>query len=209
MIIVFLGASGTGKGTHAKIIGKKMGINHFSMGDALREAAKEKNDLGKKIDSYVKAGKLVPFEWTIKLFKKALKSPKYKKGIVIDGFPRNMDQANSIDKIATIDKLVVMELSEKEIVKRLSGRWTCKECGEIYNIPNKIPKKEGLCDKCDGKLYQREDDKPAAIKQRFQFFEKEVMPVIKHYEKKGIVVKVSSKGSIEEVSKRVEKVVLN
>lgn len=206
MIIIMLGPQGSGKGTHSDILGTKLGLGHLSMGEALREAAKEKTALGKRIEGILNKGELVPFELTIEILKNEMKKPKYKKGIILDGFPRNMQQVQALDKMIKVDKVVEMDLPDDEAIKRLGGRWMCK-CGEIYNIPDKTPARKGVCDKCNCALYQREDDKPAAIKKRLKIYHEETEPVIKHYEKLGIVAHVDCRGSIDDVAKRVEKAV--
>ena len=208
MIIVMLGPQGSGKGTHAKLLGKKMNIEHLSMGDALREAAKSKSALGEKLKKILKTGKLVPFELTIKIFKNEIEKPKYKKGVILDGFPRDMDQVHALDKLVKVDKVIVLLLSDKEAVNRLGGRRTCKECGEIYHIRNKKSKKRGICDVCKGELIKRVDDKPDAIKQRLKVYHSETEDVIKHYAKKGLIIEVSSHGPIKTVENRLEKAVL-
>lgn len=203
-----LGPQGSGKGTHAKLLSEKLNIEHLSMGDALRAAAKSKDVLGKRLQKILTTGKLVPFELTIKILKNEMKKSKYSKGVVLDGFPRDMDQVKALDKILKIDKVIVLQLSDKEAVNRLGRRWTCKKCGEIFNELSKKPKKKGVCDACRGELYQREDDKPKAIKQRLSIYHHDTQPVIKYYEKKGIVVRVSGHGSIKTVEERLEKAAL-
>lgn len=156
MIILFIGAQASGKGTQAKIIAQKKGFVHISTGDLLRAATGE---FRKEIDSYITQGKLVPDELILKLLKERMKQPDCKNGVILDGYPRNLQQAEELEKIEKINKIFEINISDKTAKKRLMGRWNCKKCGIAYNvITAPKPKKGTICDNCNIPLYQREDD---------------------------------------------------
>lgn len=199
MNLVFVGPQASGKGTQAKIISEKLGIVHISAGDLLR---REKGKLMEKIHSYIDFGKLVPDELIIKILKKRISKDDAKKGFILDGFPRNLVQARELKKIAKIDKFVEIFISDELAIKRLSGRFNCENCGALYNtFTSPKPKKEGICDKCGGKLYRRKDDTEEAIKKRLETYHKETEPILEKYS----FVRVDGSASIEEVSKEIIK----
>ncbi|MBI2630203.1 nucleoside monophosphate kinase [Candidatus Pacearchaeota archaeon] len=179
MKLIFLGIQGSGKGTQAKVISEKLKICHISTGDLLRNAPA---NLKQKIDSYVNSGKLVPDELIIEILKTKLNNEDCKNGFILDGFPRNLNQALELDKIIKIDKVIEIAISDNEALKRLTGRWNCKKCNLIYNVnTSPKPKVAGKCDVCYSGLYQREDDKEEAIKKRIETYHKETFPLIRYY----------------------------
>lgn len=198
-----IGPQGCGKGTHSMKLTEKFNWKYIPVGELLRKNIRKGTKIGKKAEEYVEDGELVPNELVSKMLEKKLE--KIDKGFILDGFPRNLEQAKILDKFAKIDKVVYIDIPKEESIKRLSNRRQCRKCGEIYNLLYKKPEKKGICDKCGGELYQREDDKPEAIKERLDTFEKETKPVIEYYRKKGILEKVDGVGSIEEVNKRIER----
>ncbi len=198
MRLIFLGPPGSGKGTHSKILSKKLGIRHISTGDLIREEEENETELGKQFKKYTEKGKLVPDELVIALLKKHLP----KENFILDGFPRTLEQAKALESITRIDKVIVLEVDEKEIIARLTSRLQCPKCGRIYGKDLR-PKEDEICDVCKVKLIRRTDDKPEVIKERLELYKKETLPVIRYYEKKGIVKRVNANGSVEEVAKRV------
>ncbi len=201
MNIVLLGSPGIGKGTYAEILSEKYNIPHISTGQLFREEMDKKTELGKRVDDYVNHGELVPDQITIKLVKERLKKKDCKNGFLLDGFPRTIQQAKALGKITKIDKVLNFVASEEVIVDRLSGRRTCRECGAIYHIRNVPPKVEGLCDKCGGELYQREDETSEAVRMRMKEYNKKTKPLVDYYEKEDLLVNVDANHPIEEVDK--------
>lgn len=193
MRIVFFGPPGSGKGTYASRISKALKIPHVSTGDIFREEIAKKSALGKVVKAYLDKGKLVPDNIVIEVMKKRLRKHDCKNGCILDGFPRTIAQLKMLDEVAKPDLVINLNVPRNIIITRLSTRRTCKNCGEIYNLLFIKPKKEGICDKCGGKLYQRSDEKPNVIKKRLRVYEKQSKPLINYYRKKGIVKDVVCK----------------
>jgi len=191
MKIVIIGSHGSGKGTYASRLSKIFNITHVSIGDIFRENIANGTELGKKVAKFVNSGDLVPDEITIEITKERLNRPDCKNGFILDDYPRTLKQAQALEKITNIDFAVNLVVPEWLIVKRLANRRTCKNCGEIYNIINVKPKKEGICDKCGGELIQRKDDEEEAIKKGLEKYEIETKPLIDYYKKKGVLRQVS------------------
>lgn len=173
MNIIMLGPPGAGKGTQAKMLVEKFGIPQISTGDMLRAAVAEGTELGKKAKEYMDKGQLVPDEVVIGIVEERLKKSDCEKGFILDGFPRTVPQAEALDKILEkmgkkIDYVINIVVPDVEILKRLTGRRTCKQCGAMYHVIYNPPKQEGVCDKCGGELYQRDDDKEETIKNRLK-----------------------------------------
>ena len=210
MFFVLLGAPGAGKGTQADIIVKEMGLPHVASGDLFRQALKDATPLGKQAESYMKAGKLVPDEITIKMILERIAQPDCKNGCVFDGFPRTLEQAKALDAALekagkSIEKAIYIEVPEAALLDRLTGRYVCRVCQTPYHIRNSPPKKEGVCDKCSGELYQREDDKEETIKERLKVYFAQTMPLLEYYEKRGKLLRVNGNQPIEEVGKEIVK----
>ena len=208
MRIVLLGAPGAGKGTQAKILIEKYGMPQISTGDLLRAAVSAGTALGKEAKSYMDKGELVPDSVVLGMVEERLKQDDCKKGYILDGFPRNTAQAEALDKmLAALNMSLTAALSVdvpfEDLMKRLTGRRTCKGCGQMYNIFFKAPAKEGVCDKCSGELFQRDDDKEATIKKRLEVYTAQTEPLIGYYKSKGIVKTVSGTGSIDDIFKKV------
>lgn len=188
MKLVIFGPPGSGKGTYASRLKSKLDIVTISTGDIFREAIKQGTELGKKIKKYLDSGQLVPDETVIKVVRNRITRPDCKRGFILDGFPRTVEQAKALGETVKIDAIINLLIPEQIIIERLSNRRTCKNCGEIYNLKTLKPKKEGICDKCGGPLIQRKDDTISVIKERFQVFEKQTRPLIKHYKNKTPLV---------------------
>lgn len=192
MNIVMLGAPGTGKGTAAKMLAKKLNLPHISTGDMFREQIKNETELGKEAKQYMDKGELVPDEVTIKMLKERLNGDDVENGAVLDGFPRTGVQAVSLDNMlkemnAKVDMALNIDVPFDEIVERIANRRSCKGCSEIYNVVFNPPKVEGICDKCGGELYQREDQKPEIVQNRLEIYKNTAEELIKYYEGKNVL----------------------
>ncbi|MCX6004321.1 MAG: adenylate kinase [Chloroflexi bacterium] len=210
MFFVLLGAPGAGKGTQADIIVKEMSLPHVASGDLFRQAVKNGTELGKQAESYMKAGKLVPDEITIKMITERIAQQDCRDGCVFDGFPRTMEQAKALDASLekqgkSIEKAIYIEVPESALLDRLTGRFVCRTCQSPYHKKNSPPKKEGVCDKCSGELYQRADDQEATIKERLKAYFAQTMPLLEYYDKKGRLFRVNGNQHISEVGKDIVK----
>ncbi len=208
MRIVLLGAPGAGKGTQAKKLIEKYGMPQISTGDLLRAAVGAGTPLGKEAKSYMDKGELVPDRVVLGMVEERLKQDDCKKGYILDGFPRNTAQAEALDKMLgtlgmSLSAALSVDVPFEDLMKRLTGRRTCKACGQMYNIYFKPPAKEGACDKCSGELFQRDDDKEATIKKRLEVYNAQTAPLIDYYGKKGIVKSVTGTGNIDDIFKKV------
>lgn len=205
---MLLGAPGAGKGTQAKKLIEEYGIPQISTGDILRKAVADGTDLGKEAKSYMDKGALVPDSVVIGLVKERISQDDCKKGYILDGFPRNIAQAETLDAVlagmnAPLSIALSVDVGKDNLMKRLTGRRTCKGCQQMYNVHFSSPKQEGVCDKCGGELYQRDDDKEETINNRLDVYEKATAPLIEYYGKKGILKSVSGVGNIEDIFKQV------
>jgi adenylate kinase len=201
--MVFLGAPGVGKGTHSNLIASYYGIQKISTGDILRENVKQGTKLGMQAKKYMDAGGLVPDALVIKLLKDRISRADCKDGFILDGFPRTIPQAEALEKVAKMDLVVNLTAPKSVIVQRLSGRWTCRKCEAIYHETNLPPKKKGICDKCGGELYQREDQKPEVVRNRLGIYERDTAPLIDFYAKGGNLIDVNVEGEVGVVNVRV------
>jgi len=208
MRIILLGPPGAGKGTQAKDLVNKYGIPQISTGDILRKNLAEKTPLGLEAKKFMDAGGLVPDSVVIGIVKERLKEADCKKGYILDGFPRTVPQAEELDKALAemgtpLDKVLSIEVPDEELVKRLSGRRTCRSCQEGYHVMFKAPKVADKCDKCGGELYQRDDDKEEAIKNRLVVYQSSTAPLIAYYTGKGLLRAVDGVGSMGDILKRM------
>ena len=212
MKIILLGPPGSGKGTVAKKMQKELDIPVISTGVILREAIDRNNELGKKVKSVMSKGELVPDYLIMEIIKERVKKKDCDQGYIFDGFPRNIQQANLLEKLnnelsSKIDNVFYFEIPFSEIIQRLSSRRVCKKCGFNYNLSFNPPKKDNICDLCQGGLYQREDDKEETIKNRLQVYSDQTMPLKKFYEEKEILVSVDaylSENAFQEIMKSIE-----
>lgn len=199
MNLIFVGPQGSGKGTQAKIVAEKKGLCHISTGDLLRGA---EGDLKNELDDYMNSGKLVPDELIVKILKERMEKPDCGNGIILDGFPRNSKQAEILDEMLEIDKVIEINIPDKESIRRIEGRMVCIDCGEGYNVETSpMPEKEGLCDKCGGKLIKRDDDTAEAVKKRLEIYHSETEPVLEYYGDK--VLSVNGMKGIDNVSNEI------
>jgi adenylate kinase len=188
MNLILFGAPGAGKGTYASRLSSLFGIVSIATGDMFREEIKRDTSLGRKVAEYVRSGKLVPDGIVIEVLAERLKAREAEKGFILDGFPRTVEQAEALGRIAKINAIVQIVVPEWIIVERLSNRRICSKCGAIYNLRYLKPKKDGVCDKCGGKLYLREDDKPDVVKERLRVYERQTQPLIEYYREKTPII---------------------
>lgn len=176
--IVLIGPQASGKGTQAKRISGKLGVPHISTGDLLRNAPE---DLKEKVDNYMNSGNLVPDELMLDILEKRLEQKDAKKGFVLDGFPRNLKQAEELMKRVSVDKIIGIKLSDETAVERISNRLSCPKCGAVFNTKTKPSKKQGVCDNCNSDLIKREDDKPESVRKRLEIYRNDTEPILEKY----------------------------
>ncbi len=197
MRAIIFGAPGSGKGTYASRLQAKLGINVIVMGDMFRELMKQDTELGKKVKGYVEKGLLVPDDIVIETLKQRLSELPKDNGFIMDGFPRTIEQAKSLQALTSIDVILQLDVPDWIIIERLSSRRVCHNCGTIYNIRFLKPKVEGICDKCGGQLYQRPDDTPEVIAKRLQVYKEQTAPILQHFKEQDIPFVVSTATALE------------
>ena len=198
MKLILLGAPGAGKGTQAEILCKKLNIPSISTGNILRAAIKEGTPTGLKAKSYIDAGALVPDEVIIGIVNERLAQPDCARGYILDGVPRTIAQAEALEKAGIhFDAVVSIEISEEEILSRMTGRRVCEACGSSYNVVAVPPRREGICDNCGGRLIQRKDDTPETVRERLKVYHMETEPLVDFYAKRGLLRPVQSVSSKE------------
>lgn len=208
MYIILLGAPGAGKGTQALMLAEKLELVQVASGDLFRQALAQETELGKQAKVYMEKGQLVPDEITIQMVLERLAAPDCKNGAILDGFPRNLQQAKALDKALVpqskaIDRVAYIKVSEGELLKRLSGRWICRKCQAPYHEVDSPPKVEGKCDRCGGELYQRADDNVETIKNRLEVYFAETSPLIDYYKQADKLLEINGEGGAAEVNKRI------
>ncbi|MEW6386086.1 MAG: adenylate kinase [Thermodesulfobacteriota bacterium] len=210
MNLILLGGPGAGKGTQAKKLIDKYHIPQISTGDILRAAVKDGTPMGKKAKEFMDAGKLVPDEVVIGIVEDRLKQPDCQKGFILDGFPRTVPQAEALDAAlakmgSRLDHVVSIDVDEEALVERLTGRRTCKNaaCGQMFHIKFTPPKQAGVCDKCGGELYQRDDDNETTVRSRLATYNQATKPLIDYYTKKGLVRPIAGVGSIDDIFNKI------
>lgn len=208
MRIVILGAPGSGKGTQAGAISERLGIAHIASGDLFREAQNRGDELGRQVKSYMEQGLLVPDEITIRMILERIAAPDCAGGFILDGFPRTLEQAKALDRALgergeAVDMVLWIEVSREELVRRLGGRFICRDCQTPYHQETSPPRIAGRCDRCGGELYQRPDDSPETVRKRIEVYFEQTAPLLDYYKETGKPVKViDGEGSIEEVEER-------
>lgn len=212
MIIVMLGAPGSGKGTVAKLLTETLNIEHISTGDMFREEIKSGSELGKELENYMSDGKLVPDDVVIKILDERLSRPTAQNGVVLDGFPRTKIQAEHLKELLNakgkkIDVAIQLNIPDEDIIYRTVKRRICsnKDCGAIYNLEFNKPKQEGICDICGSKLYRREDDNEETVKRRIDTYHKRSEPIIKYFEEEGILYTVDLRAQDQVTKQDIEK----
>lgn len=211
MKIIMLGAPGAGKGTQAKLIAEKYGVPHISTGDIFRANIKNGTELGKEAKEYMDKGLLVPDELTVRLLLDRVAQDDCKNGYVLDGFPRTIPQAEVLDKELiklgdSVDFAVDVDVPDENIIRRMSGRRACLNCGATYHIVNIPPKKEGICDVCGSELVLRDDDQPETVKNRLKVYHEQTQPLIEYYTCKGVLRTVDGTLPMEEVFDAIVKI---
>jgi len=212
--LILLGPPGAGKGTQAKRLVELLGVPQISTGDMLRAAVKAESELGKRVTGIMARGELVPDDIVIALFKDRAAQPDAREGFILDGFPRTVNQAEALRKIleqegAHIDHVVSIDVPEEDLVKRLSGRRTCKGCQAMYHLVTSPPKASGRCDQCGGELYQRTDDNEETIRERLRVYRRQTEPLITYYEKAGILRSIAGSGSVNEIFRAISSAIGN
>lgn len=199
MKLILLGAPGAGKGTQAQAISEKYNIPAISTGNILREAVRNKTEMGLKAKAYMDAGDLVPDEIVISMLQERLARPDCENGYILDGFPRNIPQAQALEeKGITMDKVVEIFVEDDRIVERMGGRRVCADCGASYHLEYKRPKQEGICDVCGGELVQRIDDKPETVLDRLAVYHEHTKPLKDFYDNKGLLFVVHGQEEVED-----------
>ena len=206
MKCIFLGPPGAGKGTLAFEVSKLYKIPHISTGDIFRTAIKNQTELGKKVKSVIDSGALVSDDLTIALVKERLDKDDTKNGFILDGFPRTIAQADALQKIEKIDSVINFNISDEDVIKRLSGRRICSSCGQSFHIDFIKPKKEGICDSCGSGLITRPDDMIDSIKKRLETYRKETAPLIDYYSEKNMSIEIDASPSSNEILKKFEEI---
>jgi len=214
MYLVLLGPPGAGKGTQAERLEEELHLPHVASGDLFRENLKNETELGLLAKEYMDKGELVPDDVTIAMVRDRLQRPDCDQGAILDGFPRTQAQALGLDRMLAdmgqrLDGVLYIAVPDEELVRRLSGRWICSQCQTPYHTVFSPSAKEGVCDACDGELYQRDDDKPETVRARLKVYHQQTSPLIDYYRQAGLLVEVDGSGDIETVSAALLKAARN
>src|SRR5919108_846616 len=206
--VVLLGPPGAGKGTQAKLLQEESGACQVSTGDILRKAVAERSPLGREAAEYVRRGELVPDKVIVDLVAEQLKGKECENGFILDGFPRTLSQAESLEKIlrergSGLDRVLSIQVPNRVLIERMSGRRTCKNCSAVYHLAFDPPKQKHVCDRCGGELFQREDDREETITSRLRVYEKQTAPLVDFYRSRGILREIDGSGSVDEIRNRV------
>ena len=212
MRLVFLGPPGAGKGTQARELAHEWGLAHLATGDMLRDALTAGTEVGLEAKRHMDRGALVPDEVIIDLMRERLARPDAARGFIVDGFPRTIAQAEALASLLkdaghALDRVVYFDVSEPELLRRLTGRRICRRCQTAYHLISAPPKRPGVCDKCGGELFQREDDSEATVRHRLEVYARQTAPLLAYYSERGLLVPVAGEGSIEAVRRAIRAVV--
>ena len=212
IVVVLLGPPGSGKGTQAKRLVEVLGTPHVSSGDLFRHHLSEETELGKMAQSYMEQGELVPDDVTVNMVIERISRPDCEEGVILDGFPRTLTQAEALDKelerrgqAVTVAPLI--QVSDEEVIRRLTARRVCEDCGAVYNLAFSPPQESGVCDVCGGDLYQREDDNPETVRHRLYTYYKETSPLIGYYFARDLLAEVDGEQSVEDVQHHLREVI--
>jgi adenylate kinase len=210
--MIFLGPPGAGKGTQARQLAETWGVVHVATGDMLREAAAQGTPLGREAKRHMDAGGLVPDDVVIGLVAERLGQPDARDGFVLDGFPRTAAQAEALDHMLAgrgiaLDRVIFLDVSRPELLRRLTGRRICRQCGATYHLVSAPPRREGRCDACGGELYQREDDSEAAVARRLDVYESQTAPLLAYYRSRGQLTSVPGERSVDQVAAAIKRAV--
>jgi adenylate kinase len=210
--VIFLGSPGAGKGTQAGELAREWAVPHIATGDMLRAAAARGAGLGLEAKRYMDSGGLVPDAIVIGLVDERLGEADAVAGWVLDGFPRTLPQAEALDALLRrrrleIDRVVYLEVSRAELLRRMTGRRVCRRCGATYHLVSAPPRTAGRCDRCGGELYQREDDAEAAVARRLDVYATQTAPLLDHYRRRGVLAEVAAEGRVEEIGAAIRRAV--
>jgi adenylate kinase len=212
MIIILLGPPGSGKGTQAKRIQQTHGLVQLSTGDMLRAATDSDTEFGRRVKAIMDSGQLVPDEIIIEMIDRRIVQPDCGKGFILDGFPRNVAQAKALDAMLAahglkLDHVILLDVDEAALVDRLSGRFTCSQCGASYHDRYNRPRRDAVCDGCGGTEFtRRADDRPEAVKARFEVYRRQTAPILPYYEERGILRRVDGMADIDTVTRKIDKI---
>lgn len=214
MRLIFLGPPGAGKGTQARTLAAEQGIPQVATGDILRDAAARGTRLGLLAMSYMDRGALVPDDVMVAVVAERLERDDARKGFLLDGFPRTVAQAEALDRLLrgwelAIDRVLFLDVSEGELLRRLTGRWVCRRCQAAYHTVSSPPRREGRCDRCGGELYQREDDSETAVRFRLKVYAEQTAPLLHYYRARGLLTTIPGEGSPEEIGRAIRRAVLS
>jgi adenylate kinase len=207
--LVLLGPPGAGKGTQARMLEKRLGVPQVASGDLLRTAVRKKSALGLEAKRYMDKGALVPDDLVLKLIEERLSQPDAASGFILDGFPRTVAQAETLSAMLKtggprqLDKVIAIMVPDEEIVKRISGRRTCKNCGAMYHLIYDPPRNQNLCNSCNGELYQRDDDAEDTVRMRLEVYAATMRPLLEYYERAGLLKQIEGIGRPEEIQQRI------
>lgn len=212
MRLIFLGPPGAGKGTQARTLAEAEGIPQIATGDMLRDAAARGTRLGLEAKSYMDRGALVPDGVVVGLVAERLEAPDATKGFVLDGFPRTLAQAEALERMLkdrdlAVERVIYFEVSERELLRRLTGRRVCRQCQSAYHLVSAPPKREGRCDRCGGELYQREDDSEAAVRRRLEVYAARTKPLLEYYRGRGVLTTVVGEGAPAAVGSAIRRAI--
>jgi adenylate kinase len=210
--VAFLGPPGAGKGTQARALAREWGVPQIATGDMLREAVAAKTPLGLEAKRYMDQGALVPDEVVVGVTAERLAAPDAARGFILDGFPRTIAQAEALARLLkdaghVLDMVLYFDVSEPELLRRLTGRRVCRACGHTYHLTSSPPKRAGVCDACGGELYQRVDDSEATVRNRLEVYRKQTAPLLDYYRQRNLLTTVSGEGSIEAIRDAIRAVV--
>jgi adenylate kinase len=210
LYVIFLGLPGAGKGTQAARLTQPTGLAHVTTGELFRENIRNETELGKKAKEFVEGGLLVPDEVTIAMLLDRISQPDCQTGFMLDGFPRTIEQAEALDAALQsegkqIDKAIYVKVGTEELVRRLAGRWNCKQCGAVYHEVSQPPATSGVCDNCGSQLYQREDDKPEVVRTRLEVNIKNLEPLLAHYGGQGKVIEIDGERDADAITQDIKK----
>ncbi len=208
MFVVLLGAPGSGKGTQAKIVSAELGLLHLSTGDLFRAAVRERTPLGMLVQDYLDRGELVPDSVTVAMVREALSRQGLMRGVILDGFPRTLAQAQALDAALEetgkrIDLAIYLDVKDSVLIARLDSRWHCPNCNAVYGAGENAPLKRGTCDRCGGQLTQRSDDRPDVVRARLDEYFRKTVPVIEYYRQRGVLREVNGDQSVKDVASEI------
>lgn len=211
MRVAFLGPPGAGKGTQARELAREWGVAHLATGDMLREAVAARTPLGLEAKRYMDQGALVPDEVIVGAMAERLGKPDAVAGFILDGFPRTIAQAEALERLLKdlghrLDGVVFFEVSEPELLRRLTGRRVCRECGATFHQISAPPKRAGICDRCGGPLYQREDDSEQTVRNRLEVYARQTAPLLEYYRQRALLATVPGEGSIDRIRRDIRRV---